>query len=185
MIGARSGFMRLSVLLIGLALSACGGNKIMVDRSVDFSPGARTGNFVVLPAKGQERAKDYSKYADLIATQLSAAGLTRVEDAAQARYALLFSYDGDGLSNASEDRRDWRHDNTVDDGKIERSISVTLYDMTRQQQYNELVFGGWANCRIETAGRDSVLLPAMFNAVLKDFPGDGHETYKVRVPDLK
>ena len=164
-------------------LSACGSDHIEVERTAALP--VLQANFVVIPSKTQDKAKDYSKYADLITTDLSRTGLHRVEDAAQARYGLMFSYDGDGAERGSDDRHRGIGEKKYSDGKVARTVSIMIYDLTRPRLINEAVFGGYAECPVDSLRRDPIVMPAMFDAILKDFPGEGRETYKADLPSMK
>jgi hypothetical protein len=181
----RNGVLPVLALFVTLALSACGGNHIEVERTSALPSPLPQGNFVVIPATAQDRAKDYKKYADQIVGQMTPYGFKRVEDAAQARYALMFSYDGDGMERASEDRHRSLPEKRRSDIKIDRTMSILIYDLTRPRLVNETVFGGFAQCAVDSGKFDTQVMPALIDAIMKDFPGSGRETYSASLPALK
>jgi hypothetical protein len=174
----------LFVLLAVIALSACGGGKIEVERVASLPADAQKATFAVLPANGQDHAKDYPKFADQIAARLAPRGLSRVESPSQARYALMFFYNGDGRPEASADERWGRSERRADESKIERSVSILLYDLTRPERTDEKVFGGRARCFVDTSKHDPQVLSALIDALLQDFPGKSRETFSVSLPDI-
>lgn len=181
-IGGGSG-LRLVALALVLALGACGGGKIEVTRLAELPGDAPAApNFVVVRAKTQDRAPDFAEFADRIAKALTAKGLARVDAPAQARYALMFSYDGDGSKSEADV---WKRNNKSknSEGKQERTVAVALFDLTRPNQTNEKVWGGQARCSVETSNRKAVV-EALIDAVMKDYPGKGRETYSVSLPDI-
>ncbi len=171
-------------MLAVMAVSACGGGRIEVARMAVLPTDAQKTTFVMVRAKSQDRAKDYPKFADQIATQLVAKGLARVDAPSQAKYAVMFSYDGDGGTGDSSEggRRSGR--DKKGDGKVERTVSIALFDLSRPDQPDEKVFGGRAHCTAETTNPNAVV-SALIDAILKDFPGKAHETYSVSLPDLE
>jgi hypothetical protein len=181
----RNGALPVLALFVCLVLSACGGDRIEVERTSALPSPLLQGNFVVIPATQQDRARDYGKYADLIVKQMAPYGFSRVEDAAQARYALMFSYDGDGMERASEDRHRSLPEKRKSDNRIDRTVSIMIYDLTRPRLVDETVFGGFAQCAVDSAKRDPQVMPAMIDAIMKDFPGSGRETYSASVPSSK
>ena len=181
----RFGLMPALILMATLALTACGGEKIEVERTSVLGTAPQTANFVLITATGQERAKDFAKYAEQITGQMTAHGFRKVEDAAQARYALMFSYDGDGLERASDDRHRAINEKKKKEDKVERTMTIILYDLTRPRMVDETVFGGYAQCAVDSARRDPTVIPLMIDAIMKDFPGDGRETYTASLPSFK
>lgn len=173
----RSGtWLRIVAVFSTLAVAACGGG-ILVERSAALP--SETGNFVILPVRTQEGAKDYNKYAEQIAAKLAARGLSRVEEPAQARYGLMFSYDGDGLAGASEERRRNFPEKKSDDDKVVRTLSINLYDLTRPHQHDEVVFAAQAHLSLDRTADKSDVIAALIDAALQDFPGSKRETYNV------
>ncbi len=192
----------LAVLAV-MAVSACGGGpKIEVERTTTLPPEPAKATYVFVRAKGQDHARDYAKFADQIAGQLAAKGFSRVDSTAQARYALMFSYDGDGQRRGSEggdseESYRSRHGRDHDDGP-EVSASIALFDLTRPNQPGEKVFGGWAQGpegkekdqdkdwakkRAKAAARRTAVVAALIDAILKDFPGEASEDYSASLPD--
>ena len=169
-------------MLAVMAVSACGGGRIEVARMAVLPTDAQKTTFVMVRAKSQDRAKDYPKFADQIATQLVAKGLARVDAPSQAKYAVMFSYDGDGSKSEADV---WKRNNKSknSEGKQERTVAVALFDLTRPNQTNEKVWGGQARCSVETSNRKAVV-EALIDAVMKDYPGKGRETYSVSLPDI-
>jgi len=180
----RFGLMPVIAILTTLALTACGSDKIEVERTSVLGTLSQP-NFIVQPANGQERARDFNKYADQIAGAMSAYGFKRVDDAKNAHYALMFSYDGDGLERASEDRHRTINEKKKRDDKVDRTMSIILYDLTRPRLVDETVFGGYAQCSVDSARRDPTVIPLMIDAIMKDFPGSGRETYSASLPSFK
>jgi hypothetical protein len=180
----RFGLLPVFAIIATLALTACGSDKIEVERTSVLGTLAQP-NFVLIQATGQERARDYGKYADQIASAMSAYGFKKVDDAKNARYALMFSYDGDGLERASEDRHRTINEKKKKDDKVERTMSIILYDLTRPRMVDETVFGGYAQCAVDSARRDPTVIPLMIDAIMKDFPGSGRETYTASLPSFK
>jgi uncharacterized protein YcfL len=180
-------FAPVSALLTSLLLSACGSSSaIEVERSVALANLSQQSNFVVLPAAQQERARDFAKYGDQIAGVLTSYGLKRVEDPAQARYAVMFSYDGDGLERASDERHRAIPEKKRKEGMVERSMTIVLYDLTRPKMIDEAVFSGYADCSVDSIRRDPIVVPLMISAILKDFPGsNGRDSYSTGLPDMK
>lgn len=175
-------WLRSAALLAALALCACGSDpNIKVDRSAAL-PRDAAARFVVIPTKVQDSAKDYEKYATQIAGRIGANGLTRVSDAAQARYGLMFSYDGDGMTNAAEERHRVFAEKKEEEGKIKRSVSVTLYDLTKPHQHDEVVFNAVAECKTERGYDNGKVIAALLDAALQDFPGKSRETFEVDLP---
>ena len=172
----------LAALLAVMALSACGGGRIEVDRMAVLPPDTVKTTFVMVRAKSQDHSKSYPKFADRIAEKLAAKGFSRVDAASQAKYAVMFSYDGDGMAGASDGGRHGMHDKKGE-GKVERMVSIALFDLSRPDQPDEKVFGGRAKCTTETANPDAVI-SALIDAILKDFPGKAHETYSTGLPDI-
>jgi len=166
-----------------LALGACGSNRIEVERIVALPADAPAATYVVVRAKAQDHAKDYPKYADQIAAQLAAKGFTRVEAARQAKYALMFSYDGDGSGGGMGSMDVYRHDKKPE-GKVEHTVSIALFDLSRPDRPDEKVFGGRASCKVETPHVD-IVIASLIEAVLIDFPGKARETYTVKLPPLE
>jgi hypothetical protein len=175
----RSGtWLRMVSLLATLVVAGCWGSSgIRVERSAALPN--ENGKFVVLPVKTQEGAKDYGKYADQITAKLSAKGLARVEVAAQARYALMFSYDGDGLASASEERRRNFPEKKSDDDKVVRTLSINLYDLTRPHQHDEVVFAAQAHLSLDRTADKNDVIAALIDAALQDFPGSSRENFNV------
>jgi len=165
-----------------LTLAACGGEDIHVERAAALPSDAEVAPFVVLRAKAQSGAKDFDKYADHIAGDLAAKGFTRVDQPAQARYAVMFSYDGDGAGWIYEEGSLSRKDSKRDENSVDRTVSIILFDLTRPKRTDEQVFAGRAQCLVETTTHDSVLVTALFDAVLRDFPGSRREIYTVGLP---
>jgi hypothetical protein len=184
----RSGlFAPLLAFALALGLSACGSSsKIEVERTLAEANFDAKATFVMLPAAQQDRARDFKKYSDQIATQLRAHGLRQVEDAAQARYALMFSYDGDGIERYSDERHKALDPKKHKEGQSDRTLTIILYDLTKPRLVDETVFGGYAQCSVDSLKRDPLVIPAMIDAVLKDFPGsNGRDTYTENLPEFK
>jgi hypothetical protein len=180
----------LPVLLVLLSLGACGSSeKIAVERSAVLPGEVQAARFVLVPAKGQEKARDFAKYANQITAQLASHGFVRVEDAGQARYALMFSYDGDGLDRAAEERHRAAGASAErkqrGEAKTQRSLSIILYDLSKPNRPDEAVFSGFAECSVDSVSRDPQVMPAMIDAVMKEFPGRNRENYTVSLPDFK
>ena len=120
-----------------------------------------------------------------MAANLVAKGFTRVEQPAQARLALMLAYDGDGAGWVFEDIGKSPKDlSKRDENAVDRTVSVTLFDLTRPKRTDEEVFSGRAQATVETTTHDTILIPALFDAVLRDFPGSGHESYTVSLPKM-
>lgn len=175
---------RMLAVLAVVAVGACGGEQIDVERMAAFPPDAPKATFVIVKKRQQDRAKTYAKFADQIARQLAAKGFTRVDTAAKARYALMFSYYGDGTTKETEQEyraaNNWKR--RKDLGKP--TASIALFDLTRPNQPGERVFGGWAEYGEEAKDHDA-MVTAMIDAILKDFPGKSHETYSADPPEVK
>ena len=184
---AMPALMRAFALLATIAVSACGGGNsdIEVQRMAALPPDARQATFIVLKAKAQRGGKDYASLADQIAGQLTAKGFSRVDAAANARYGLMFSYDGDGAGWIDEQGRRSSVSRKGEGGKYERNVSIVLYDLTRPNRADEEVFGARAQCTVETAKHDLVVWSAMVDAALRDFPGEANEKYSVSLPKLE
>lgn len=174
--------LRMLAVLSVMVVSACGGGRIEVERITSLPPGVLKANFIILQSKEQTGAREFSEFADKIAGQLAAKGLTRVTEASAARYGVMFSYSGDGTRNDYGDARNGRRDRKEDDGDVVRTASIVLYDLTRPDRPDEKVFGAQAQCKVKTAAHDAVVLSALFDALLKDFPGAARETYSEPVP---
>lgn len=174
---------RMLGLLAVMVLSACSGGRIDVTRTAALPDDVPKATFIMVRGKTQDHAKEWPKFADQIAGQLAARNLSRVEAASQARYAVMFSYDGDGMGGKSEGsaRKHRDKDKKSGGGPVEREVSIALFDLSRPNQPNEKVFGGRALCKTEAADANAVVA-AMIDAVLKDFPGKDRETYGVSLP---
>lgn len=173
----------LLALFAVLALSACGGGRIEVERIAVLPDDAPKSSFVVVRGKSQDHAKEFPKFADQIAAKLIAKGLSRVDTPSQAKYAVMLSYSGDGMKAAADGGRRSERDKKGGEGKAERTVSIALFDLTRPDRPDEKVFGGWAKCTAETANSDAVIA-ALIDAILKDFPGKGRESYSASLPAL-
>jgi hypothetical protein len=77
----------LVALLLGL--SGCGPDTIDVTRDTLLPPGGDGGTFIVLPTKDEEPDPDFYRYAHAVVVLLESHGLTPVNSAAQARYAVM------------------------------------------------------------------------------------------------
>jgi len=170
----------LLALLGVVALSACSGGKIEVARMEVLPTDAAKTTFVVVRAKSQDHAKDYPKFADQIAALLTAKGFSKVDSPSQAKYAVMFSYDGGEMAASQRGNRNKKDA----DEKAERTVSIALFDLARPDQPDEKVFGGRAHCSTEKANSEAAVA-AMIDAIMKDFPGKAHETYSVSLPDFE
>ncbi len=173
---------RMFAVLAVMAVTACGGARIDVSRMTTLAAEPQKATFVMVRTKAQDRSTDYPKLADQIAAQLVAKGFSRVESAAQARYALMFTYDGEGVGGDSGSKRRASKKNA--DEKIELSLSIALFDLTRPNQPDEKVFGGRARCLVEPTNPVAIG-SALIEVVLRDFPGKSHETYSARLADVE
>ena len=182
-INGQKSMLVLAVLSV-VAVSACSSEKIAVERITSLPPGALNANFIILQAKEQRGAKDYSEFSDKIAAQLTAKGLSRVTDPSAARYGVMFFYSGDGSRNDYVDDRNGRRERKEGEGEVVRSASIVFYDLTRPDRPDEKVFGAQAHCKVNTTSQDAVVLSALFDAILKDFPGAPRETYSAPIPKI-
>lgn len=167
----------LAVLAV-MAVSACGGGQIDVQRTTTLPPQPVKATYVFVRTRAQDHAKDYARFSDQIARQLAAKGFARVDSPSQARYALMFSDDGGGRGEDSEERYGRRHGGSKG---IEVSASIALFDLTRPDQPGEKVFGGWAQGP-EGKVKHDAMVSALIDAILRDFPGEASETYSASLP---
>jgi len=184
------GRLRLALpLLLVTLVAACGGEHIEVIRTTALPPAPPKAAFIVLQAAAQEGSENFKSYADRIATQLVQKGFTRVDKASQARYAVMLTFNEEELdaeAKAAEKRRQKRKDKDKDDHKAkeedatERTLSIAIFDLTLPNSSGEKVFGAHAHCPPRKDGSGPVT-PAMIDAVLRDFPGDEHESYSLKL----
>jgi len=183
------GRLRLALpLLLVTLVAACGGEHIEVIRTTALPPTPPKAAFIVLQAAAQEGSENFKSYADRVAAQLVQKGFTRVDKASQARYAVMFTFNEEELdaeAKAAEKRRQKAHkgehkDDHKEEDATERTLSIAIFDLTLPNSSGEKVFGAHAHCPPRKDGGGPVT-PAMIDAALRDFPGDEHENYSLRL----
>jgi len=92
----------------------------------------------VVRAKSQDHAKDYPKFADQIAALLTAKGFSKVDSPSQAKYAVMFSYDGGEMAASQRGNRNKKDA----DEKAERTVSIALFDLARRRLSHRADPGG-------------------------------------------
>ena len=177
-------------LLLVILVAACGGNQIEVVRTTALPSKPPAATFVVLQAAAQEGSEHFQAYADRVAELLTQKGLTRVDKAAKARYAVMFSFneeDLDAEAKAAERRRqkmrkgEHKEDRKdKEDDAPERTLSIAIFDLTLPNSSGEKVFGAYAHCLPFKEG-GSAVTPGLIDAALHDFPGDEHESYSMKL----
>ena len=185
------GRLRLALpLLLVTLVAACGGESIDVIRTTALPPTPPKAAFVTLQAAAQEGSEHYKEYADRVAQLLIQKGFTRVDKAAQARYAVMFTFneeDLDAEAKAAEKRRErarkgeHREDRKDKEEDVtDRTLSIAMFDLTLPNSSGEKVFGAHAHCPPRKDGGGAVT-PGLIDAALHDFPGDEHESYSMKL----
>jgi len=177
-------------LLLVTLVAACGGQSIEVVRTTALPPKPPAATFIVLQAAAQEGSDHFQAYADRVAELLSRKGLTRVDKAAKARYAVMLTFNEEDLDAevaAAERRRQKAHKGEhkedrkdKDEDAPERTLSIAIFDLTLPNSSGEKVFGAYAHCPPFKAG-GGVVTPGLIDAALHDFPGDEHESYSMKL----
>jgi hypothetical protein len=194
-----------------LLLSGAGGctasQDIDVTRRTSLSNSVKGTPFMVLLSPDEGDDPSYQNYAHALSAQLQARGLTTVNEAAKARYAVMLERDWPHHGQSEQTGQNEQatpHDHGMGGGggighggagghhhrgslggsqedSHDTLLRIAIFDLTKPNRPDEQVF--FAKAQAATGKDDSdAAVDAMIGAALRDFPGKAGERYDVALP---
>ena len=197
-----------ATLLLLLCLGGCAAtNAIDVTRQTTLPPAVKGAPFIVLLSNDQGDEASYKDYATTLVTQLQSQGLAAVQDAKNARYAVMLDRTwphrgqdtaegeaqgsgGGGMGRGGGFRGGGGHhhggggDGSNRTDSRDTSLQIAVFDLSKPNSPQEKVFYAEVKAPIGHDENDAAV-DAMISAALKDFPGKTHETYSIDLPETK